>query len=100
MKNKLKLVAASVALAFAGHANAIGPTVTPDLTLANYRALLASARDTALKRKANLFIRSPPEATRGRAVLRAIAAVDVGVAVQAAARDAAEKRVAGGAPAR
>ena len=33
MKNKLKLVAASVALAFAGHANAVGPTVTPDLTL-------------------------------------------------------------------
>ena len=33
MKNKLKLVAASVALAFAGHANAVAPTVTPDLTL-------------------------------------------------------------------
>ena len=33
MKNKLKLVAASVALAIAGHANAVGPTVTPDLTL-------------------------------------------------------------------
>ncbi|PTR15709.1 MULTISPECIES: hypothetical protein [unclassified Nitrosospira] len=33
MKNKLKFAAASFALAVAGQANAVGPTVTPDLTL-------------------------------------------------------------------
>src|SRR3954468_4161089 len=39
---------------------------------------------------------SAPETAGGRVVLRAVAAVDVGMAIQAAAADTAQKRVGGG----
>src|SRR6185436_12325238 len=59
-----------------------------------------SATESAVKRKADLFIPSPPEATRSRLVLGAVAAVDVGMAVHAAAADRAEQAGAGGAAVR
>src|SRR5688572_24253851 len=56
-----------------------------------------SASDSAVRRQADLFMPSPPEATRSRLVLGAVAAVGVGVAVHAAAADRAEQAGAGGA---
>src|SRR5687767_8841230 len=59
-----------------------------------------NASDSAVRRRASLFMPSPPEAPRRRAVLRAVTAVDVGMAIHAAAAHRAEQAGARGAAAR